>query len=596
MIFEFSVFSLIYFAGGVICLAGVALVRNRRPAPGVVPLMLFLFSGAIWTLLGAFEAGAIELSVKIICTKIMYTGVVSTGIFWLAFTLDYTGSTWWKQPRNLMLLSIIPLITLILAWTNEYHGWQWSRIFLVSTPLGVNSVWEHGPWYLVNPIYQYSLYALGIFVFCRFGLRHTQIFRKQVIVMLLATLLPVIGSILYVAGLKMAGGYDLTPLFISAAAFIYSFTVFRTQFFQMLPIAYKALVNSIPDGVLILDPRSNVIEMNPAAEKIMGENSPSIKGKSLSSIWPEMDLVLAASKDFAHTELMMDDREAAHHHGEARYLDISAVTLLDHRQKYTGTLVLFRDISEIKKAQRRIEVLYDKEHTLRGSLEEEINKRSQYSRAIVHELRTPLTSIIASSDMLGDQLKDPMQKRLLQNIRRSSVNLEQRVNELFELAKGEIGLLKIEPAVFDMQRLIEEIAAEMEPIVAFKGIKLRTEVSAEELPVMGDRSRLKQVILNLTGNAVKFTDKGEIVIKTVPYNADYLVVKVEDTGCGMERAGLENLFDPYRRKNREGGRSGLGIGLALSKIFVELHQGKIWAESTPGKGTAVSFTVPRRKI
>jgi PAS domain S-box-containing protein len=593
MDFEFPVFSLIYFTGGAICLAMAAVVWSRRPAPGVAPLVLFLFSAAIWTVMGAFEAGAIELTAKIIFTRILYIGVVSTGIFWLAFTLDYSGLTWWKRPRNLILLSIIPLITLLIAWTNEYHGWQWSRIYLVYSPLGINSVWEHGPWYLVNPIYQYLLYAWGIFILCRFGLRR-QIFRKKVTIILIATLLPMVGSIMYVMGVKIAGGYDMTPLYISAAALIYSITVFRSQFFQMLPIAYQALVNSIPDGVLVLDPRGVVIEMNTAAEKIMGENSSSVREKSLSSIWPEMDLILTASKDFSHTELRMDDRDTAHPDDEGHFLDISAVTLLDSHQRYTGTLVLFRDISEIKKAQQRIEVLYDKEHALRGSLEEEINKRSQYARAIVHELRTPLTSIIASSDMLGEQLKDPLQQRLLQNILRSSVNLEQRVNELFELARGEIGLLKIEPAVFDIHRLIEEIAAEMEPVVAGKGVKLRTEVPAGELPVMGDRSRLKQVIVNLSGNAVKFTDKGEIVIKAGPYNADYLVVRVEDTGCGMERSELENLFDPYRRKPREGGRSGLGIGLALSKIFVELHQGKIWAESTPGKGTAVSFTLPRK--
>ncbi len=592
MVFDFRLISLIYLAGGAICLAMAAVVWSRRPAPGVVPLVLFLLSGAFWTMLGALEAGAVALTDKILWTKIMYISVVSTGVFWLAFTLDYTGSTWWKRPRSLVLLGIIPVATLLIAWTNEYHGWLWSRIYLTGSVLGTNSVWEPGPWYLVNPIFQYLLYAWGIFNLCRFGFGRYRVFRKQVIVILVATLLPVVGSVLYVTGIRIAGGYDLTPLYISAAALIYSFTVSRSQFFQVLPIAYQALVKSIPDGVLILNPRGIVVEMNPAAETIMGKEVSAVLGKSLFSVWPEVDMVLAASKEFAHTELKTDDRGPGNHRERVRVLDLSAVTLLDHQEKYAGTLVLFRDISEIKKAQQRIELLYDKERALSRSLEEEINKRSQYSRAIVHELRAPLTAIIASSDMLGEQIKDSLQQRMLQNIRRSSVNLEQRVNELFELARGEMGLLKIEPAVFDLRRLIEETAAELEPVITGKGLKLRVGVSPGELPVSGDRGRLKQVIVNLAGNAIKFTEKGEIVIKAGPSEAGGLVVMVEDTGCGMEQEELENLFDPYRRKARAGGRSGLGIGLALSKIIVELHRGQIRAESTPGKGTAVSFTLP----
>lgn len=588
MAFDFPLFSLIFLAGGLTCLVLAVVVWNRRPAPGIVPLTFLLISGAVWTILGAFEAAAVELSAKIVCTCIMYLGVVSTGVFWLAFALDYSGSTWWKRPRNMCLMSIIPLATLLLAWTNGFHGLLWSEIYLTRTTLGVNSYWGHGPLYYLNPVYQYLLYACGIFILSRFGLRRHRIYQKQVVIILIATAIPVVSSVLYVLKINPVEGYDFTPFFISLAAVVYGITVFRFQFMNVVPVAYKALVNGIPDGVLILDQRNLIIEMNPAAEKAVGETVSSIFGQPLAVVWPELDRVLSASKDFSHAELVGEGP------GTAGYFDISTVTLLDSRRRFAGTLIVFRDISEIKKAQKRIEVLYNKERALRGSLEEEINKRSHYSRAVVHELRTPLTSIIASSDMLEEQISDPVQRRLLQNIRRSSVNLEQRVNELFELARGEMGMITIEPALFDMRGLIQDIAAEMEPVIAGKGILFRTEVSDEELPVNADRNRLKQVINNLLSNAIKFTDKGEIVIKAWPDDAGWLVVRVEDTGCGMDTSQLESLFDPYRRKPREGGRSGLGIGLALSKIFVELHQGKVRVESVPGKGTAVSFSIPVR--
>jgi signal transduction histidine kinase len=116
----------------------------------------------------------------------------------------------------------------------------------------------------------------------------------------------------------------------------------------------------------------------------------------------------------------------------------------------------------------------------------------------VHELKTPLTSIIATVDLLQEQVKDPLQTRMVQNILRSSVNLEQRVNELFELARGELGLIKIEPVPLDMGRLIIEIAAEITPVAQEKGLKLRTEIPAAALTV-GRQKPLRQVLINLLG-------------------------------------------------------------------------------------------------
>ncbi len=116
----------------------------------------------------------------------------------------------------------------------------------------------------------------------------------------------------------------------------------------------------------------------------------------------------------------------------------------------------------------------------------------------MHELKTPLTSIIATVDLLQEQVKDPLQTRMVQNILRSSVNLEQRVNELFELARGELGLIKIEPVPLDMGRLIIEIAAEITPVAQEKGLKLRTEIPAAALTV-GRQKPLRQVLINLLG-------------------------------------------------------------------------------------------------
>ena len=159
-------------------------------------------------------------------------------------------------------------------------------------------------------------------------------------------------------------------------------------------------------------------------------------------------------------------------------------------------------------------------------LEAEINKRSQFTRAIVHELRNPLTAIISSSNELkeNEQLDEKIRIALVENICRASTDLEQRVNELFELARGELGLLEIHPELLDMNQLIQEISAEMEPVAAKKGIKLFWRLSDPPSQVWGDKTRLRQVLSNLLGNAIKYTEEGHIEIRSLHY-ADNLLLR-----------------------------------------------------------------------
>ena len=309
---------------------------------------MLLLAAAVWNILAFFEAGAVELSTRIICSKIIYLGAVSTGVFWLAFTLDYSGSAWWKRPGNIILLSIIPLVTLAIAWTNELHGWLWSRIYITNGPLGITSVWEHGPWFMVNPVYQYLLYILGMVILFRYGFRQPRIHFKPVIICLAGTALPIIGSILYVAGINPAGGFDITPFYISVASTIYCLTIFRYRFIDIVPEAYQLMGKNIPDGVLILDSESQIIEVNPAVERIIRKNKASIRGNHLAAVWPELNKIISASDELYHTEILSPDANSP------LYLDISAGILRDDHNNIAGKLVILRDITERNTAQKAL--------------------------------------------------------------------------------------------------------------------------------------------------------------------------------------------------------------------------------------------------
>jgi signal transduction histidine kinase len=170
--------------------------------------------------------------------------------------------------------------------------------------------------------------------------------------------------------------------------------------------------------------------------------------------------------------------------------------------------------------------------------------------------------------------------------------METRIDELLDLARGEVGMLKVELEPLDMAELLSGIVREIKPAAEARRLELVLEL-AELLLVNGNRDRLRLVLVNLISNAIKYTDRGQIRIIARDFASENLLVRVEDTGRGLSEEQIKQLFDPFRRPSTDGQKySGLGIGLALCKLYIELHHGKIWVESEQGKGARFSFTVP----
>ncbi len=217
---------------------------------------------------------------------------------------------------------------------------------------------------------------------------------------------------------------------------------------------------------------------------------------------------------------------------------------------------------------------------------------------LTHELKTPLTSIIAAAGLLEEELQntaDESHRKLIQTIIRNANSLETRLAELLDIVKTGSGKLQLQLEPVDVKSLILGTCLQISPLLHNKGQQLTTDI-ADSLPIIrGDGPRLEQVLLNLMNNAVKFTpDGGQITVRVRPQD-DGIVVHVQDNGIGIAKEQQNMLFKPYSRLNADRQRHpGLGLGLALSKQVIELHGGRIWVESEPGKGSIFSFYLPRR--
>ena len=227
-------------------------------------------------------------------------------------------------------------------------------------------------------------------------------------------------------------------------------------------------------------------------------------------------------------------------------------------------------------------------------LREKIDQKANFARTIVHELKTPLTPMIGASEMLMERTKDDrVLSRLAKNINSGAQNLNRRISDLTDLAKGETGILSIKYKPFDLLQTIRDLA-EYEKIYAErKKLSIVLDLPPSFPAVWADEDRVRQVVLNLLDNAIKFTPQcGKITIK-IDAIQDNVMVHVKDNGYGIDAAEQEHLFEPYwTDKDSRSSPGGQGIGLPLSKMIIELQGGQMWVESKKGAGSTFSFSIP----
>ena len=277
--------------------------------------------------------------------------------------------------------------------------------------------------------------------------------------------------------------------------------------------------------------------------------------------------------------------------GQVRWLLESVASI-----QYQGRRAILghaMDITEREMAQVKLEEAYEKERRLRQELQVEVQRRVEFTRALVHELKTPLTPIMSSSDLLVSGLKEEPWLSVAQNIQRGAINLNRRIGELLDLARGEIGMLRLNPKRVDILKLLQHVGSEMSAVASSNGQLLKVELPETLSQPWADSDRLRQITQNLLVNATKFTPEGGTITLRAKEENGSIVVEVQDTGYGIPEEEQRRLFRPYHRQTGDREHlSGLGLGLALCKNLVQLHGGRIWVRSQEGKGSTFSFSIP----
>ncbi len=332
-----------------------------------------------------------------------------------------------------------------------------------------------------------------------------------------------------------------------------------------------AILSHMGDGVIMVDEHGRISLMNNAAARLLG-TSPSIaEGRSLVDITRDHELVAAARRHFisAETEAPILLEMGT----PRRVVQVVATAVPAESGGKAHSLLLLQDVTELRRAEK---------------------VRREFVANVSHELRTPVASLKALAETLEcGALEDPPAARLfLARMLLETDRLALLVEELLELALLESGALKLEQQPVDLAEIIPRAAERLQANADHHGVELLVDGCPESALVIGDALRLERVLINLIDNAVKFTAPGGQIRLSCELQGDRLVVAVADTGVGIPAQDQGRVFERFYKADRARASSGTGLGLAIAKHTIEAHGGRIWVQSTEGKGSTFFVSLP----
>ena len=350
------------------------------------------------------------------------------------------------------------------------------------------------------------------------------------------------------------------------------------------------LVDNAGDAIISTDGEDLILTWNHGAEVIFGYSKEEAVGQCLTILFPSHSAEeLQEIRDKVRQAGLLRNLEVRMLRRDGIIIEASLAVspIKDNDDRVIGFLHLARDVTEKKRYEQRLKEL-DK-------------MKSAFVSNVSHELRTPLTAIKASADNMLDRLIGDLSEKqvgYLTRIKSNSDRLARLINDLLDLSTIEAGRIDVRPTNVSLVTLVKEATESLRPVAVEKFIDLGVVCADPGVVAWADRDKVIQVLVNLIGNALKFTPpRGEVTVTAEQNAAGWARISVTDSGPGIPASELNKVFGRFYQIGQMGRQEsrGTGLGLAISKALVEMHGGKIWAESEAGKGSTFYFTLPVRQ-
>lgn len=358
---------------------------------------------------------------------------------------------------------------------------------------------------------------------------------------------------------------------------------------------FRLLVQSVLDyAIFMLDPNGHVVSWNLGAERIKGYEEDEIVGRHFSIFYPEVDRDKPAMElRIAAKDGRFEDEGWRVHRDGSRFWANVVITALRNE---SGELVGFAKVTRDLTARREAEQRAVEDARALASLEAANRARSEFLTGISHDLRTPLNSILGYVDLLVDGVfgcLSDAQRGPMERIKASQQHLAKLVDDLLHLGRLEAGQVTYEIAPFALALTVSDVAAMIEPLASERDITVDWPERDPDVIAIADRTRVEQIVLNLITNAVKYAEPGGRAGIRYARQGDRVVLEVSDSGVGIPAEYHEAIFEPFTQISpHQSGRSGVGLGLAISRTLARGMGGSLSVRSVVGRGSTFMLELP----
>lgn len=543
-------------------------------------------ASAIWAVGYGFELMGSTLESMLFWIRIEYIGISMIPAYLIQFTLAFTGREKTIHLTNQIAWFFVPMVTLLLAATTPWHGMHYASVSIDTSGPFPMLAFERGPWYWIHTVYFYAAMLWNLHELTRWYRKADGVYQRQTAMIIIGALIPWFVNLLYLIGYRPFAYLDLTPFAFLATGFVIAYGLMRFRLFELVPIAREKVIERMTDGVMVLDTLDRIVDLNPTMRRMLEGTQTPLIGKHPSAIVPQGNALMD----------LVDSHEASRmviHLGD-RSMQVQATPIFEKEESGTrsGMLLIWRDVTDQEMFER--ELLNAKKKA-----EESDRLKTAFLANMSHEIRNPMHAILGFTEILRDpDTAEADRLKYTDIIAQSAQKLLGLLNDIIDLSKVEAGQDPVVKEGADANETMDDVIGLLGMVARKKGLSLSVGelLPASDAMIETDHRKLRQILINLVSNGIKYTDSGSVTLSAHRVG-QHVFFKVKDTGIGMDAKTLGVIFERFRQADEKSGKhiGGTGLGLSISKAYATLLGGLISVESTKGGGSTFTLRIPYKK-
>ena len=544
-------YAIILAISGLVALLLTFYMWKRRNVPGASYISLAFLGAAVWSFSAMNEVFASSIASNIFWSQVCYIGLFITPL-WFLFAVTYTQNEKWINKSRVLILMVIPAIVLLMVFTNQWHGLVWPQVTTVQTASGTNFIYSHGIGVWIAATYSYLLMIMGMILLLQTVINSEGLYRHQAGLLLVGAIFPLFLNAVYLENMFPVQGVDPTPFGFFITVILSAWSIFKFQFLEVMPVAHTTLFKNMEDSVVVLDVKNKIVELNPAAEKLLDVDR-NVLGQSADSVMERVNgFTVPDGETQKHYETRLISSDGAC--SKSYWLDVK-IKPIHSKNSFLGHLISLTDITRTKMAEERAQ--------------KAVKEKELLMRETHHRVKNNLMVISSLLNLQSRYVKDEDALNVLKESRNranSMALIHERLYSFSDLKNINFG------------EYVRSLVGDLFKNYAVSTDTVKLELAIEDVQMDVDTAIPIGLILNeLVSNSLKYAfPAGKGTLKIVFKREDEnLLLSVKDDGVGIS-AGID-----IKKSDT--------LGLTLIRGLVEQIGGKLTVDSSHGTEVCVVF-------